>query len=41
MAQCVCASLPCRGAQEEIYEAFRDYQAGRFQSPEDNPWVDE
>ncbi|GIL86172.1 hypothetical protein Vretimale_13815 [Volvox reticuliferus] len=24
--------------QEEIYQAFRDYQTGRLQDPADNPW---
>lgn len=27
--------------QEEIYQAFRDYQNGQLQNPEDNPWQDE
>jgi quercetin 2,3-dioxygenase len=26
--------------QEEIMQAFRDYQAGRLQSADDNPWAD-
>ena len=25
--------------QEEIYQAFDDYQRGRLQNPEDNPWT--
>jgi len=24
--------------QEEIQQAFRDYQTGRLQNPDDNPW---
>lgn len=27
--------------QEEIRQAFMDYQAGKLQNPEDNPWVDD
>ncbi|KAJ9521938.1 hypothetical protein QJQ45_024814 [Haematococcus lacustris] len=27
--------------QEEIMQAFRDFQTGRFQRAEDNPWADE
>lgn len=27
--------------QEEIQQAFRDYQTGRLQNPDDNPWTDE
>lgn len=27
--------------QEEIHQAFNDYQSGRFHDPNDNPWVDE
>ena len=27
--------------QEEIQQAFMDYQAGKLQNPEDNPWVDD
>lgn len=25
--------------QDEIYQAFEDYQSGRLQNPADNPWV--
>ncbi|GLC68092.1 hypothetical protein PLESTF_000645200 [Pleodorina starrii] len=27
--------------QEEIYQAFRDYQTGQLQNPADNPWKDD
>jgi hypothetical protein len=27
--------------QEEIHQAFRDYQNGMLQNPDDNPWQDE
>ena len=27
--------------QEEIEQAFYDYQTGRLQNPDDNPWVDD
>ncbi|KXZ55773.1 hypothetical protein GPECTOR_2g1323 [Gonium pectorale] len=27
--------------QEEIYQAFADYQSGKLQRPDDNPWRDE
>lgn len=26
--------------QEEIQQAFRDYQSGKLQNPNDNPWED-
>ena len=26
--------------QQEIQQAFRDYQSGRLQSKDDNPWTD-
>ena len=27
--------------QEEIYQAFEDYQTGRLQNADDNPWTGE
>jgi redox-sensitive bicupin YhaK (pirin superfamily) len=27
--------------QEEIMQAFMDYQSGKLQNPDDNPWVDD
>lgn len=27
--------------QEEIEQAFRDYQNGMLQNPQDNPWLDD
>ena len=27
--------------QAEIEQAFHDYSAGKFQSKDDNPWVDD
>ncbi len=27
--------------EAEIQQAFMDYQTGRLQNPDDNPWVDD
>lgn len=28
-------------SEDEIQQAFMDYQLGRLQNPSDNPWVDD
>jgi hypothetical protein len=33
--------LCAAGAQDEIYQAFEDYQNGRLQNPKDDVWAAE